>query len=304
MKTLQDYDISLAISMPRSPANVERGNFMVNLFLLDADATALQAQDARQTSGRGVEFDDKAVMFNSRRPAILPYVDPVVSLASRLLFLLYHIFLPSSESNTLTIPLAERVTFSKFSGVPSTAYVEIEAGQTIQTYSVALIVTAQLRGLRWLMFHHRLTTYIGLTLSFWLCECLFMVLAWAVWVATVGSSVEGGERSLAGKPAPLMKTEVTDDDEDEEQLDSSDRPHTFPSYGRHPPLKHEPQVKREMEPGRAMADIPVAGAEADDEDEEASEDEQRRRDSGLGTSYSEEGSGSVRRRTSRSRAER
>jgi hypothetical protein len=101
-----------------------------------------------------------------------------------------------------------------------------------------------------------------------------------------------------------MKTEVTDDDEDEEQLDSSDRPHTFPSYGRHPPLKHEPQVKREMEPGRAMADIPVAGAEADDEDEEASEDEQRRRDSGLGTSYSEEGSGSVRRRTSRSRAER
>jgi seipin len=302
MKVLQDYDISVTLSMPRSPANVERGNFMVNLFLLDADASALQTRDARQITGPGVDFEDKAVMFNSRRTALLPYVDPVVSLASRLLFILYHIFRPRSETCNLIVPLAERVAFSKGTGVPSTAYVEIEAGQTIQIYSVSLTVTARLRGLRWLMFHYRLTTYVGLTLAFWLCECLFMGLAWATWVSTMGSLRAG----VLEKKESRLKGGLTDDEEDgddAEKHDSSDVSHVFPTYGRSPPLKHEPQVKEEMESLRALGDIPAAGAEADDEDDEGSEDG-RLRDSGIGTSYSEDGSGSIRRRASRSKVGR
>ncbi|KAI9151672.1 Septation protein imp2 [Paramyrothecium foliicola] len=295
LKTQQDYDLAVTISMPRSPANVERGNFMVNLSLLDADVSTLQVRDARQTGGRGVEFDDRAVVFNSRRPVLLPYVDPMVSWASRVLFLLYHIFLEKSDTCTLTIPLAERVVFSRTSRVPSAAYVEVEAGQTIQIYSAVLTVTAQLRGLRWLMFHYRLTMYVVLTFSFWACEVLFMVLAWTAWVTTMSPiSGTGTSTMLSTKHKEAnVKTENTgDEDEMEEPGNVSDRPHVFPTYGRQPPLKHDPQVKREADLERSMAEIPVAGAEADDEDEDDVEYDPQRHDSGLGTSYSEEGSSS------------
>ncbi|KAJ4152707.1 hypothetical protein NW754_004505 [Fusarium falciforme] len=252
MKSQQEYDVSLSLTMPRSNPNVERGNFMISLHMLDSKADfELQAKAGQHAAEHG-GFGTTNVLFSSRRPALFPYVDPFVSLASRVLFLAYHLFAPGSSSSTMMIPLAERVWFSKGSMIPKSAYIEVEAGQTIQIYHAALQLTAQLRGLRWLM-------------------------AWPQGV-----------------------------EEDEEE---TDHPETFPTYGKQRPLKYEPDVKHELDPEQPLSEIPRAGADADDEDEGSFEEEEeeeedvQHKDSGIGTSYSEEGSSSIRRRASRSRME-
>lgn len=292
MKAQQEYDISVSVSMPRSPANVDRGNFMVSLYLLDSVADSRLATAARRFADGVVGFGDSNILFASRRSALVPYVDPLVSLASRLFFLLYHVVFPASHTLTLNVPLAERVFFGKGARIPSSAYIEIEAGQTIQTYSATLVLTAQLRGLRWLMFHYRLPTYLAFTFLFWVCEIVFMGGAWVFWSSTTEAPPAGGKGVHGESPAAIKGQGELENEEE-------DRPHTFPTYGRQPPLKHEPEVKQEAGRGQLLSEIPFGGGEADDEDEGDNDGiDDRLRDSGLGTSYSEDGSSSLRRRSS------
>ncbi|KAJ4234411.1 hypothetical protein NW759_001403 [Fusarium solani] len=296
MKSQQEYDVSLSLTMPRSNPNVERGNFMISLHMLDSKADfELQAKAGQHAAEHG-DFGTTNVLFSSRRPALFPYVDPFVSLASRVLFLAYHLFAPGSSSSTMMIPLAERVWFSKGSMVPKSAYIEVEAGQTIQIYHAALQLTAQLHGLRWLMVHYRISTFVAFTFLFWICEIMFMAVAWGLWTLAAGSTPEEAD----GKAWPQGV------EEDEEE---TDHPDTFPTYGKQRPLKYEPDVKHELDPEQPLSEIPRAGADADDEDEGSFEEEEeeeedvQHKDSGIGTSYSEEGSSSIRRRASRSRME-
>lgn len=129
-----------------------------------------------------------------------------------------------------------------------------------------------------------------------------MGIAWLFWSNMAGPGPATGKD---GRSLEDEEDEEDYEDEDGEQL--SDHPHNFPTYGRQPPLKHEPGVKKEEdddgERHERLRDIPIGGAEADDEDE-LDEDEDNaswKRDSGLGTSYSEEGAASIRKRGSRSR---
>ena len=134
MKTQQEYDVSLVLSMPRSNPNVERGNFMISLHMLDSKADSELHTEAERHASLHQGFGGANVLFSSRRPALFPYVDPLVSVASRVLFLIYHLFTPGSSTISMTIPLAERVLFSTESVLPKSAYIEVEAGQTIQVY--------------------------------------------------------------------------------------------------------------------------------------------------------------------------
>jgi len=293
LKTAQDYDISVALSMPPTPPNTERGNFMVNLLLLDAEPGPLAAQNFANNHG---SFEDGCKsLFQSRRPALVPYVDPLASLASRILLLGWNMLFPNTRSYDMTIPLAERMSFAKGSTLPSAAYIEIESGQTLQTYGVTLTLTAQLSGLRYLMHHYRLPMYVMFTFGFWVAEVVFTGMAWAFLLPMIGSPTGEPSYRLKGESERTKLLEQ----EDNEGSDFSDHPHSFPTYGRQPPLKHEPEVKKEeTDHRRPLSELPTRGAEADDEDDE--EDEPRtQRDSGLGTSYSEEGIGGVRRRGSR-----
>ncbi|KAH6605859.1 sh3 domain-containing [Trichoderma cornu-damae] len=304
LKSQQDYDISVTLSMPPSPPNVERGNFMVSLYLLDSKNSDALAVSAREFANGQADFGQSSVRFTSRRTALLPYVDPVVSLASRVLFLLYHLIVPTAQTCVMKIPVAERVIFPTDSAIPSWAYVEVEAGQGIQIYSASLTMTAQLSGLRWLMFHHRLLTFITFTMLFWACELAFMSVAWAVFSSLMGSS-SGRLEPKAPRGQRRSTTEGPTDsgglDESDDGDDAGDYPQQFPTYGKHPALKREPDVKDEEERKQPLHEIPVAGEEADDEGEDV--EEKSPRDSGVGTSYSGEGSSSVRQRTSRSRLE-
>ncbi|KAM0251562.1 hypothetical protein ACHAP5_001569 [Fusarium lateritium] len=295
MKTQQEYDVSLMLSMPRSNSNVERGNFMVSLHMLDSKADLGLLTEAERHASLHEGFGGANVLFSSRRPALFPYVDPLVSVASRVLFLLYHLFTPGSSTNSMIIPLAERVSFSRGSELPKSAYVEVEAGQTIQIYHASLQLTAQLRGLRWMMVHYRISTFVALTLVFWAFEVIFMGAAWGIW--SIASGSPPGDADLKAKR--LEGTEYGHGGED------TDREETFPTYGKQQPLKYEPDIKPELDPEQPLSEIPRAGADADDEDEESYDDKDdedvQHKDSGIGTSYSEDGATSIRRRTSRNR---
>ncbi|KAF3801688.1 Septation protein imp2 [Colletotrichum gloeosporioides] len=299
LRTQQEYDVSVTLSLPRSPANTHRGNFMVALYLLDAGALStgnsqVQPQTPPEPYGH---FDGKSILFSSRRPTLVPYQDPLVSLASRVLFMVYHILFSNSQTCVLTVPMAERVQLGKGSSLPSSAYLEIQGGQSIETYDASITLTAQLRGLRWLMYHYRLSTLTAAIILFWSSEILFMAGAWLVWSGLSGSS----SRLASGRGEDNPKLGMRLKREEGSGVDElSDAPRTFPTYGNQAPLRYEPEVKEEPQPGLRMEDLVPLGGEADDEEE----DDGRasfKGDSGIGTSYSEGGSGSVRRRSSHNR---
>lgn len=276
---------------------------MISIYLLDSPSTPSLLSDASKFASSSPHEHDfssttdfgltRSILFHSRRPALVPYVDPVISMASRVLFVFWHLIFPErTQVCELTVKLAEMVAFPKLGAVPRSAYVEVEAGQTIQIYDASLTLTAQLSGLRYLMTHYRLPTYLVFTFFFWVFEVLFMTGAFVLFSSSsTPTNPCLKQQELQGRRA------ITED-----QADTSDHPHNFPTYGKQPRLKHEPQggIKHEYdedeEKERLMADLPIAGTEADDEDDY---EEDEKRDSGIGTSYSEEGSHSVRKRTSR-----
>ncbi|KAG4258323.1 hypothetical protein FPRO04_02924 [Fusarium proliferatum] len=254
MKTQQEYDVSLILAMPRSNPNVERGNFMITLHMVDSQADAgLHAAAERHASlHQGLEGAN--VLFTSRRPALFPYVDPF-----------------KHELNRHPVGRASLVL--KSLGSPEVS------------------LTAQLRGLRWMMVHYRISTFIALTLVFWAFEVIFMGVAWGLWSMTSGSPPGDADDKTRRLEAEGYEYE----DED------TDRAETFPTYGRQQPLKYEPDIKPEADPEQPLSEIPRAGADADDEDEgsfDDDDDDVQHKDSGIGTSYSEEGISSIRRRTS------
>lgn len=220
--------------MPRSPTNIDRGNFMVVLHLLDRAGTA-PVTPMTETVANGKHSSqavfsltnpppdtlrlaaDRHILYTASRPALIPYTDPLVSLASRLLFMPYHILWPYAESARLDVPMAERVTFSASAidghcpGAcphPSLVYVELRSGGAVdaplQVYSAEVSLTARLSGLRWFMLRHRYIAFATLSTSFWLCELLSATVMWAVLFGIASSKPDS---TLTTPASPLSLTE-------------------------------------------------------------------------------------------------
>lgn len=264
---------------------------MVTLYLLDQEVQPYAVSNAAQL------FESENIIFSSRRPTLVPYMDPVVSLASRVLFLFYYMLFPSSRTCEVIVPLAERLYISKGAILPASAFIEIEAGQTIQTYQVLLTLTAHLQGLRWLMHHYRLPMYLLFTFLFWVFELLFMAAAWSILFPSASAASQKG----AIKPPRIGgETRLLTRSEDEAEEDLSDHPKRSPAYGKQQAPKDEPAIKDE-EHGRPLSEIPIAGTEADDEgDDDDGDDGEGQVDAGFGTSYHEGEIGQIRRRASSS----
>ncbi|KAK1546038.1 hypothetical protein CPAR01_00005 [Colletotrichum paranaense] len=288
LRSQQEYDVSVTLSMPRSPANTQRGNFMIAIHLLDVGALSTGSNKIQPHIAPEpyAHFDGKTVLLSSRRPALVPYQDPMVSTASRILFLAYHVLFSDSETCVLTVPMAERVELARGSSLPASAYLELQGGQDIETYSASITLTAQLRGLRWLMYNYRVMTLTAAVLVFWASEIIFMAVAWLAWSGLSGSSQGSGignggivEKSYNKSMGQAKREEGSGIDE------LSDAPRTFPTYGNQAPLRYEPEVKDEQHAGPRVEDLLPLGGEADDEEE----DDGRgfRGDSGIGTSYTE-----------------
>lgn len=313
----QDYDISVTLNLPRSPTNLDRGNFMLALHLLDEKPPAgpgkimPPAATPGAAPGPASLLDGRNILHVSTRPAIVPYTDPLVSLASRLLFLAYHVFVPASETTKLVVPMVEQLEFQPGRLNPTQLVLDVQAGQTLQVYSVFITITAQLRGLRWFMHTWWMTSFFVFTVLFWLCEMFFLgvgFLSFKILLGGSGPSVKKYEVKTEGSQQPPA---IKQEGEGRRQ-NLEDVPMTFPTSSGQLPLRYDPPDPGHtngVEGDEPQADLPPApGGEADDEDEDAGAQEydvlgelDEARDSGLGTSFSERDSASLRRRTSRGR---
>ena len=319
-KDYQDYDISVTLKLPNSPTNLARGNFMLALYLLDdAQAPAskimsnLMGASPMPTSVPAPKsvLNERNVIFTSTRPAIIPYTDPLVSLAKRVLLLAYHVFVPASETTKLVVPMVERLEFRPGVMMPSSLVLDVQAGQSLQVYDVLVTITAQLGGLRWVMHTWWITSFVLFTALFWLSEVFFLATT-AVAAKVLWSVVFGGGRDKGAAPPGLIKQEEGQNlriKQEGRGKALEDVPMTFPTSSQQPPLRYEPEpghasaVDEGSLPQQPQADV---GGEADVEDEAIGDDYREEdphgRDSGIGTSFSErDGPGSVRRRTSQRR---
>lgn len=318
----QDYDISVTLNLPRSPANLDRGNFMLALHLLDNQSLGASSKlngpiappsgRAAIASGPSSVLDGRNVLHTSTRTAIVPYTDPLVSLASRLFFLAYHMFVPASETTKLEVPMVERLEFRPGSMAPTQLVLDVQAGQTLQVYSATVTITAQLRGLRFFMHSWWVTSFVLFTALFWFCEVFFLGVGFLALKFLIfgGSGPVSAGWTLKKEETDLRQQKIKQEDQGSGRKQLEDVPMTFPTSSGQPPLRYEPpQSANGVDADvTAQADLPPApGGEADDEYEDAGAqeydglDEARERDSGIGTSYSERDGppSSLRRRASR-----
>ncbi|KAI8960473.1 putative adipose-regulatory protein-domain-containing protein [Daldinia sp. FL1419] len=288
----QAYDISVELTLPRSPVNLERGNFMVTLFGMKTQPG--NPAFAYYFSGEDPfsHVKEDTVVFTSRRPALIPYTDPLVKTASHILFLPYYILYPSaSETTTLRIPMGELVEFNDI--LPMSLLVEVQAGQAIQVYSATITLVARLTGIRWAMYNHRIISFVVCTTIFWIAEMLSTGLAWLILSSFISSQKPktprdklnagpGGDTWMGPPPVTMglfhdgagdSHSEEEDAVKKEEDDDDDDM-----------------NIKEETPERERLAEQPA-------DDEEDGEDVWREKGAGTGSNY--EKGGSIRRRSSR-----
>ncbi|KAI1814225.1 hypothetical protein GGS20DRAFT_549523 [Poronia punctata] len=286
----QAYDVSIELTLPRSPTNLERGNFMIALYALKngAENPAFSFSLPRDPYEYVTETN---VVFSSRRPVLLPYEDPLVSMISRIVFLFYHLLFP--QKTTLTVPMGELVEFRH--ALPLSLLVDVQAGQTLQVYEASVTFVARLSGIRWFMYNHRILAFWVCTGLFWFAEMVSMAVAWFVLVHVLSTSTIKGEEDVVVK-------DETEYDDDVGPLTSTE-------------TDNEPEFKSEEEEGTKMkvedsdeqemlGKLPFHQnrGDADDDEDDDDDDDVDPWEGGAygGTSFDLRKGGSVRRRSSRS----
>lgn len=289
----QAYDVSVELTVPRSPRNLERGNFMVALFAIKSqpENPALSFSFSAMTEDPYSHVREDNVVFMSRRPTLIPYKDPLVSTASRILLLLIHIMNPgASETTTLNIPMGELVEFRDV--LPLSILLDVQGGQTLQVYSATVTLVARLTGIRWAMYNHRIISFVICTTIFWIAEIISTGLVWLLLSSLLADqeprggqgiqrdAIAGGPRirqamPIASRPGEVKNEETLKVKEEDEEDDGDD----------------DIKVKEESPERESLVDQP-----ADDEDDG---EDALREPQAAGTSFSREGEDSIRRRSSR-----
>lgn len=246
-----------------------------------------------------------ATLAHSRRPAILTYTSPVVETANTLSGLPWYIMGWKSESEVLSVSMLEGVEFAKgWARIPQSVRVVVEADEKMQFYEVGVRIIAKLGGLRWILYHHRIISFLFFTTAFWASSMISMALAWFAISTYLGSSTTVKTESETSDT--IIKRERSDSDafDPTSMEDLSDTSRTFPTLGRQIPLhfpgrkdvKKEEEIKREEDEVLRSTEVQPLAAEADDEDDDMSQETSGFRDSGIGTGLDDERLASVQRR--------
>jgi seipin len=282
----QAYDISLSLHVPRSPTNLEAGNFMLSLSLLSPTYTPPApsiAPPSTQRAAISATVPPSSIIFTSRRPALIPYRSRVVSLSARILSMPLYLVGLKHESEMLNIPMAESTTFQRgYKNIPSRLLLELQASSEVQVYDVRVHFTARFAGLRWLMYNHRISAFVIFTMAFWIAEMVFAVLGWLAlrrYLMPMEGVVKEEEHEIAK-------------DEDTDEVDLSDVPRTSPPSGQ--PPREAPAVKDEDDEESGVDEMDIPQLPVGPDGEEAKEQvtglagsARARVDSGVGTSFSE-----------------
>lgn len=302
----QRYDISIELTMPRTPTNTQAGNFMLDAALYAPSEKGVTSNPLETLkSGLMLGFDSASILARARRPAIMTYYSKEVELMHKTSQLHWFWLGVRREAETISVSLFEGVEFEKgWRNVPGSMRIEVQAQRprSLQFYDAKVVFKARFRGLRWIMYNHRIISAVVFIASFWATEMVFASAAWVVlsWII-FGGGDEDEETSVKVK-----REQDVSDDQIKEESKMSDTERSFPTYGSQPPLRYTSPIKKE-EPTSPdlLSAIPLSN-DADIEDEDADfvlDDAERWRDSGLGTSMESSGgrNESIRRRRSKQR---
>ncbi|KAK5105789.1 hypothetical protein LTR62_002151 [Meristemomyces frigidus] len=311
----QVYDVAIELTLPRTPENVEAGNFMLEAKLLAPNDGPLNTIAERIRAPGTTE--EAGVLASSRRSAILQYRSPLIDLLYKLTEVHWYMLNVRSESDRLRITMFEGVEFSRgWRNVPRTMRVEVQSTGRLRIYTAKAVFRARFQGLRWVMYNYRFISAAVFISGFWMTELVFAGLAWAVLAVFAAPTLQETKAEQLDEIAGRIKNEPAEDEEADTPLKLSDTERTFPTLSGQQPLHYQPQhtpsIKHEQvddgEGSTVLVPEYVSKAtEADAEDEEEDEDEEFSfRDSGLGTGV--EGSGpqrgdSVKRRRGRTKRE-
>lgn len=312
MVNRQKYDVVVEMVVPRSRANLQAGNWMLELSLRapstttssgiknmlgwdDDTATEFASPDTRNSAPA---TSNPPVLAHSRRPAILTYRSWPTEHLYRLLRLPLYLSGFGTESETLSVSMLESAYFP--TTVPSSLRLELRSRTPLEVYKVKVHISAKLEGLRWIMYTYRLSSLVVFVLMFWGTEMGVLLLTWGL-----GSMLFKGRTKKADADAqahtPRVKKEIADG-ASEAGTEYSDTDRTFPTLHNQAPLRYQspekpPKPKQEHEDPR-LADIPPRpDDEADDEDDDFVLEEPVPRgleaqgvftDSGLGTGMDSE----------------
>ena len=255
------------------------------------------------------------IVARSRRPAILTYTSSVVDTASTLAGLPWYVLGWKRESEALEIVMFEGVEFARgTANVPDSLTIAIEADEKMQFYEAGIRIVARFGGLRWILYHHRVLSFLIFTTTFWSSSMLSMLLVWfALSIYQSSTSAPPYSKTESELNGNAVKSEPSESEAlDPTSLeDLSDTSRTFPTLGRQLPLHfagrkkagEEAKIKKEEDEDIVPMTNPSLGInEADDEEEEDDDDDEdgrhasEWRDSGIGTSREVERREEVRRR--------
>lgn len=315
LSSQQPYDISLELHLPRTPTNLAAGNFMLDLSLLSrpSSTTAAPALGA-------VLLNSTTPLAHSRRPAILPYQSPLLSIAHNIVALPWHTLgLKDLDADMLDIPMFELMSFPRgWRNVPGAVKFELQSEQTLQVYSVRVLFKARFEGLRYLLYNYRILSFLVFTSCFYMVSLTSMSIAWVLIrsVFSPDSSQGEDEPDMRKKKIKQEEGEMpvsnghikreahSDHSSDEGSLSASnlsDSATTFPTLGRQMPLRFpmprpseslassaltsssRAEVKTEPEDERVMeatAIEPLAAPGPSEAADDEEEDEPRDRDRG------------------------
>lgn len=122
----------------------------------------------------------------------------------------------------------------------------------VQTYAAEVVFAARLRGLRWLMFHHRVASFLILTSAFWVVEVLSMAGMAAIVGGVLLSRRSAVEDAVVKEEA---KEEAESEEEDEEEEEGKAGPKSEEDDEGKPSVKRE---RAEGERSRPLGSIPAA----------------------------------------------
>lgn len=290
----QRYDVFVELSLPRTPENRDAGNFMLDAIM---HAPGSVVDPLKETLLPGAAEEDNR-LARSRRPAILAYRSPIVDQVYKLTELHWYLLGWRKEAEKLKVSMFEGVEFPRgWRNVPDTMTLHIQSTTRMQVYSAKAVFKARFRGLRWIMYNHRIISAFVFIVAFWITEMLFAGIAWAALNFYFAPTQE--VRAEGSQEAALKEEEG----EEDWKPDLSDTERTFPTSSNQARLRYEsPRIKQEDDEEAVVLPENISkDPEADDEDEDDDEDDDVLIDSGLGTSM-ESSTGrrdSVRRRRGR-----
>lgn len=194
LSSLQPYDVTIHLHLPRTPTNLAAGNFMLDLSLMSPPSIS---EPGPPISAILAPSNITKILAHSRRPAILPYRSPITSLTNTCLSLPLHaLSLRDIDATTLSIPMFEKVTFARgWRNLPASARLELQTQPhtqaallgcpadplqhiPLQVYSARIDFRARFQGLRWLMYNWRVLSFLAFTGGFYCLALLSTAIVW------------------------------------------------------------------------------------------------------------------------------